>query len=325
MSQLQVEIAAGTESGRRVVLRPGAAVTFGRATGNTLVIDLPFISREHGELRWVASGKAEGEGSWLLANKSPHGTFLDKKRVTRKPRAVVPPQTILVGEEPVLRVLAEVEGDANVYPQPRVEGGQRPSGERREEADEAPPPQQAGLTGRAKLWIGIGVYMTLMLGAFLFVTLNRGTTQARVDAPPDLTPTQIEAFVREPLPEALPSPRLVIEVLAEAEQHRRVASDRALVLAHRAYGRALSMTPGPVLDDALQQKHFEEVQKAVVQEVQRRYAEALAYSKAGAWESAAPAFRDLYEFYDDPGSPIFDNAQRQSGYASRRLGEKRRK
>ena len=330
MSQLQVEIVAGSEAGRRVALRPGGAVTFGRAGTNTLVIDLPFISREHGELRWVPSGKDPASGTWMLTNRSPHGVYLDKKRVTRKPRAVEPPATILIGEEPVLRVLAEVDtGGATERPSNQAAEGKRlPGGEGRSAGGGDAPAgvePQAGLSGRAKVWIGIGVYLALMLGAFLFFSLNRGGGESGPSGmPPALTPQQIAESIRTPLPKQPPSPRLVLEALAKAEQHRRVDDERQQVLALREYQQALAMTRGPVLERAIEQRRFQDVQDRVVQQVQRRYADALADSQANAWESAYPAFRDLYEYYDDYDSIIYRNAQKHAAFASRQLGDRRR-
>ena len=96
MSQLEVAITAGPTRGQRVrVLQSPAA--FGRDPGNPLVIDLPTVSRVHGELH------RDGD-DWTLHNLSPNGTRVNGKRVTTKPRTLHHGDSIVVGDEEVMTV-----------------------------------------------------------------------------------------------------------------------------------------------------------------------------------------------------------------------------
>jgi len=93
---LQVEFLTGPNAGRKLMLRD-ACVTFGRSAERTLPIDLPFVSRQHGEFTF-------DRGQWLLVNHSNNGTLLNGQPVTHKPRPIKGPSTVTIGEDDVFRV-----------------------------------------------------------------------------------------------------------------------------------------------------------------------------------------------------------------------------
>lgn len=150
MSTLQIHILAGQQAGARLQLNE-SPVTFGRSSECTLVLDLPVVSRLHGELQ------VNEEGQWVLVNHSTNGTRVGRKKATKKPLPLTDGTSIIIGDEEVFRVhldaaSASVPADADDK-QPSPPTGQAPG---------------ASTKDRSKLWIGLGVWFAMCIAAMVF-------------------------------------------------------------------------------------------------------------------------------------------------------------
>lgn len=155
MSTLQIHITAGPQAGARLQLNQ-SPVTFGRSADCTLVLDVPVVSRLHGELH------LDETGNWLLTNHSANGTRVGRKKVNKKPVPLADGASIIIGDTEVFRVhlSAESAQESAAAPQPN-------------EAEQNAP--GAGLKGKSKLWIGLGVWFGLCIIAMIFfATLGGG-------------------------------------------------------------------------------------------------------------------------------------------------------
>lgn len=157
MNPLQIHILAGAQAGARLQLNQ-SPVTFGRAGDCTLILDLPVVSRLHGELQ------IDEQGRWILVNHSSNGTRVGRKKATKKPIPLTDGVSINIGDTEVFRVhltppSADDEQDAE-------------QGQAAQPAKQAP---GAGMKGRSKLWIGLGVWFAICIAAMIFfATLSGG-------------------------------------------------------------------------------------------------------------------------------------------------------
>ena len=150
MNPLQIHILAGPQAGARLQLNQ-SPVTFGRAGDCALILDLPVVSRLHGELQ------ADEQGQWVLVNHSSNGTRVGRKKATKKPIALTDGVAITIGDTEVFRVHltpASAEDQADL-------------------ADDVPkqpnqPAAGAGMKDRSKLWIGLGIWFALCIAAMIF-------------------------------------------------------------------------------------------------------------------------------------------------------------
>jgi hypothetical protein len=301
-SPIHVQIDSGPNAGRRLVL-DRSPITFGRAAGNTVVVDPPTASRKHGELAFDG-------GQWWLVNHSSNGTALNGK-VVRDRRPLPERAEIAVGDVVVLRVWA-------------------PRGPAGAEAAEAPAfdeaPTKRGLTGRHKVWIGIGVYLLAMVGLFVFFGTLRGNgTGDDIAAAPELSAEAIRAEIRRPLPRQPPDDRRAREAIEEArERFALVAVETdALFRAHEAYRRALSYTRGDVLEDPADQRRFAVAQRQLTEQVIERYQRAYNLLMSRQYDAAAREFQRLTAFYPDPQSEVFRNSEQQWAQAQRAMQRRR--
>jgi len=153
VSTLQVHIMAGAQAGARLQLNQ-SPVTFGRSPECTLILDVPVVSRQHGELM------IDEQGQWVLVNHSANGTRVGRKKVTKKPIALTDGASITIGDTEVFRVhLTQETADAAAAEQAHDE-------------DDAQQPDQhapgAGAKGKSKLWIGIGVWVGVCIALMIF-------------------------------------------------------------------------------------------------------------------------------------------------------------
>lgn len=152
MNPLQIHILAGAQAGARLQLNQ-SPVTFGRSGDCTLILDLPVVSRLHGELQIDESGQ------WVLVNHSSNGTRVGRKKATKKPIPLTDGASINIGDTEVFRIHFTATTAAAEQPH--------------DIADEEQPVQPdkvpgAGMKGRSKLWIGLGVWFALCIGAMIF-------------------------------------------------------------------------------------------------------------------------------------------------------------
>jgi len=310
---LEVAITAGPTAGQRVRLNRSPA-SFGRGPENQLVIDLPTVSRIHGELRYE-------DDRWVIANLSPNGTQLNRRHVTRKPRPLKDGDHVVVGDQPIFVIsLRDAQDSA-------VSGASGNVG-----ASVAPPPQ-AGLTPRAKLWGSIlGFWLLIFALAFFFTGLDSGDPN-NVPAEPTLSDADLAASIRQPLPAHEPSPRTAGQHFEEAENFYQMinADPRNTFRAYHAYKTALSYAFGddftddrddwggkPIAQLAIAQKRFNELEQRLIADVQRLYKDALGKLNDHRYADARIAFEKVYRLYTDPNNEVYRNAQRQRDLARRR-------
>ena len=320
MSQLEVAITAGPTRGQRVrVLQSPAA--FGRDPGNPLVIDLPTVSRVHGELH------RDGD-DWTLHNLSPNGTRVNGKRVTTKPRTLQHGDSIVVGDEEVMTVTLRPDtvGEQAAAGEPAAAGGAAAS-------IEDTPSRKPKVSNRTKLWASIfGFWVVAFVVAFLLFGGENSSTRADGPDVERLSDEQIAAAIREPLPEQEPNERNAVEWLDRADLYYQtiVADDRNVFRAYNAYRTALSYAIGEDFTDdrdawggkavfelaAAQRRHID-LQRRLIAEVQERYKDAYGKLKSRQYRRAQEAFADLMRYYDAPSNPVIRNAQRQRDLARR--------
>ncbi|MEM6260240.1 MAG: FHA domain-containing protein [Planctomycetota bacterium] len=151
MNPLQIHITAGAQAGARLQLNQ-SPVTFGRSAECTLILDLPVASRLHGEIQYD-----EEAAQWVLVNHSSNGTRVGRKKATKKPVALTDGVSITIGDTEVFRI--------HLTP-----AAQEPQGPAFGDQPEQPgtPAPGVGKKDRSKLWIGLGVWFALCLGAMVF-------------------------------------------------------------------------------------------------------------------------------------------------------------
>ena len=158
MNPLQIHILAGPQAGARLQLNQ-SPVTFGRSGDCTLILDLPVVSRLHGELQ------ADEQGQWVLVNHSSNGTRVGRKKATKKPIALTDGVAITIGDTEVFRV--------HLTPASADEQAAQASEQAQEQPDQPAP--GAGKKDRSKLWIGLCIWFALCIGAMIFfATLGGG-------------------------------------------------------------------------------------------------------------------------------------------------------
>lgn len=197
---LQIHLTAGSRKGQRLQAA-GQTLAFGREAGNALVIDLPEVSRKHGEL------VPQADGSWTLVNHSPNGTLVNGKKATTKPVPLAGEVAIRIGEVEILRLTAPAAGAAAGAPA----------------ADPA-----AGTGGKGNLKLGLGIVCGLSVCAILFALLAPMFSDAPTTGPAAATPKDAQTW-----------PRAEIHRLIDEASHAAGETDQALHEALRNKAHAL--------------------------------------------------------------------------------------
>ena len=308
MTPILVQITAGPAAGKGLRLER-SPITFGRSPDNTVVLDLAHVSRRHGELRYE-------DGRWLLVNHSPNGTKLGSRLVTRQRYPLTGPDAVRIGDVTVLRLFPEAPAAAATGPPART--------------DAAAPQLVRSLSGRAKLWIGIGIYMLIMFGFIVFLlTASRGQDQ-EVDHTTAvvLTAEQIRDQVRTPPMKMPPDARRARKALDQASQFFTQKDEKPLALyrAHDAYRRALSYQKGDTFEHGIDQRRYQDVQRQLSEQVTQQYHAAYTLLRSGQFRRAYEGFNRLTkEYYPAYGSLLFKNAQQHAAAARQAREERRRR
>lgn len=314
MIALQVEYLTGPNAGRKLLMRE-PCITFGRSTERSLPIDLPFISREHGEFRY-------DNGRWLLVNHSNNGTLLNGKPVTHKPRQIKGPCTIAIGDQDVFRVEPRTGGpDESTHVQDTAQTASSPAPD-----NDSTPKDQAG---KAKLWIVIGVFWLVAFGFIAFATFNRAdnsTASPSDHLPKPITAQQIRIEITALPDKSTPDERRAAQALAQAHEFYALIARRpdAIYNAYDAYRTALSYTRGDSFDDPQDQRSFYVLQKRLIAGVTRRYESATHLMQSRQYKAADLAFKDLRTFYPAPDSRLFKDALQREAAARDALNKRRR-
>lgn len=270
-------------------------LTFGRDPRNTVAIEDEHVSRLHGEL-------VLHEGRWLLINRSANGTTLNGRQTPEgRPVEVRAGDVVGVGD----LQLFSVQFSATAL------GPQAPEAH----ADEAPKPP--GVSRRTKLWIGIGIYMAVMLvGIVVFMTAVGPAKKPGSGGLPDpMTAEKIAAEIRQPIKVDLPDARAAEGALEQARNWypRLGGAPDALYRTHRAYKLCLAYSAKRQLE-GIDQLRYQEVEERLVNKVTHDYASAYARLANKEMASAENAFRQLMNVYPDTQSKILDSIRDQLLY-----------
>lgn len=297
MPTIQLQIVTGPGTMRREVFGE-SPVKFGREADNHVVLTEPTASRHHGELRLVESG-------WVLVNLSPNGTRVNGRNVTRKPHPLRDRDTVAIGDATVFQVVLDPV--------------------RAEAEPAAPAADEAERGWKPKLWIGIGVYLLIMLGLVVFLSTLRkdGADGAPIAAM--LTPEAIAAEIAKPPSVARTDPAEARKHLAEATERfqKLTTSDRNLYETYRAYQLAQAYMGKPL--DGIDQRRFDSVRHELTDEVTTLYRRAYGELRQSRFREAQRLFDELTRrAYPDRDSAIYANAQQQLRAATERLKRQRR-
>lgn len=311
MTSLEVTITAGPKEGQRLLVNQSPA-SFGRDAANPLVIDLPTVSRVHGEFRYE-------DDRWQLFNLSANGTSLDRKKLTKKPRPVHDGDTVSIGNQVVMRVaLRSGRGDAVAATD--------------DQAVQDEPARKARINPRAALWISIiGFWVLVFTLAFVFLGLDEPTKDNRPTIKM-LSETDIAEEVRLPREKREESARNAANWFSRAEGYYQTinANDANIYKAYDAYRTALSYTSGNSFNDpasnwaginqaelAQAQLRFFELEERLITDVTEQYKDAYGKLKSQRYDAARDAFKVIMDYYQDPRSDIHRNAQRLRDSARR--------
>ena len=305
MPPIESHILVGSNAGRRLLLEQ-SPITIGRSTENDLVIDLSYVSRRHAELRFA-------DDQWWLVNHSPNGTRLNRRWVTDTPRAIESASRLTIGEEVVMELTPQAAAHAGAPDDGAAEQG---------DGGAESAAGGSGMSRRSKVWIGIGVYLVLMLGLIAFaLTLQDSTGAGGTRLAPELTTEQIEQEIqRRPTP-APPDERRARGALAEASElfHRRESEVAARYRALEAYRAALRYMPGHELPKNIDRRRYRVLQQELMAQLTEQYQSAYNLLRSQQYERALEAFRQLLRMYpagDD--SRLVRNAERHAALARRR-------
>jgi pSer/pThr/pTyr-binding forkhead associated (FHA) protein len=279
-----------------------ATISFGREADNVLVIAGKHASRKHGELRF-------DDEHWSLVNLSTNGTEVNDRRVRDKPCPLNDRDVISVGGEPILelRIVSAVALPSAA-----------PS------ADPIEP--RPGISRRAKLWVGIGIYLILFTGFFLFLnTLTKNKEAGQYVTP--LTAEQIEAEIRKPLakmPEDLRQSEIKLHRARELITSLDSAPDTPYKC-YMAYKTALALAGREHFDPGMDQLNFQGVRVQLTTQVADTYNEAFGNLKGQRFAAATEAFRKLDLIYPDTKSLIHASANALKSRAADDLKQRRRR
>lgn len=316
---IELHILAGKNAGRRLVLDQ-QAITLGRDAHCDITIDLPYISREHAQLRYDEAG-------WVLANQSANGTWLNGKKVTKKPRPLTDASIVTIGDEHVLEIVSLSPPSVAASAAAATASPASSSEDASDQASTAPAPG-TGLTKRAKLWIGIGAYMVLMLAVIVFFSTLDQSASSDNDtlAVPEFTAAAIASEIRQPPRQQLADERTMRKALVEAGELFALRETDPLTRyrAYESYRVAQSYAPDLKLPDSLDARRYQVLEQELIDDVTKRYQEAYNLLHARQYDAAAKAFEKLLERYPaGTSSALFENAQQHWAAAKRALKRKK--
>ncbi len=295
-ASIRITLLTGPGAGREATFTQ-SPITFGRDSGNTLMIAETFVSRQHGQIE-------KTDGDWMLVNQSPNGTKVNRANITTKPRKLRSGDVVAIADTQVLRVtLGDAPADAR-----DDDGGKAPAS--------AATDGKQPLSKRTKLWIGLAAWWVgmLLILAF-FITLNNGGGPGpEVNAGAELTSDQIRAAIEAPPRTQVPNQASARQWLSEARKltGSLQSAPGNVYKAYEAYRNVLAFSGKDRLEDPLDELRYQDVTKRLTQEVIQRYQTAMNRFRGRQYDAAARDFSEITELYHEPGSLIFDNAQKHA-------------
>ncbi|MBI1367529.1 MAG: FHA domain-containing protein [Planctomycetes bacterium] len=282
---IRIQMLTGPNAGLQTT-HTETTLSFGRVAGNTIVIDTPVVSRQHGAL-------VQHEGQWYVQNASPNGTTVNGKLVNDKaPRPLKAGDEVGVGKTKLFAV--------HFTPAPAA--GESDEGTKVE--------RRKPMSGRAKMWIGIGAYMVVMLIVIVIMAMAGGKKKDVIRPGARLAPTAISTEITQPLSRDLDD-REAQRHLQEARNWYARPGSRAdaLYQAYRNYKLALAYSGKTTLDE--DQIKFNATETELVNQVQEEYRVAYEMLLNKQYKAAEEKFRHLSQMYPDADSAIYKNAQEQ--------------
>ncbi len=310
-SSIQIQILAGSAAGRTLRLG-GPQVSIGRDENCDVVIDLPFISRTQCELRLEAD-------RWVLVNRSDNGTQLSRKLVTTKPRPIQDGDVLRVGKQSVAQLTPLIV--------PTADGQKNTLASKPASNADAQQTSSTSRGGRSKLWIGIGIYVVIMLCVIVaFATLTSKPTKTdHIAAIRTVGNEQIAEEIRKPLEKRAPQELKMAEQLQRARElfEMRDSQPDALYRCHEAYQVALTYAAGDTFPDPLDQRRYQLAQDELIQRVTDGYRSASDLLAARRFDEAAAMFARLEAMYPaGRDSAVYRSIQEQHAAARRELDKR---
>lgn len=273
------------------------ALTFGRNAENTITIDDAHLSRVHGEIR------AE-HGQYFLINHSNNGTTLNGKKI-KKPTALNEGDIVGIGK---MQLFAVGISSAPSTAPPPVD----PSSETKAiNSDESEAPK---ISGKAKLWIGIGSFWGIVLLVLLFASPGGGGG-GNLEKPERLTNAEIKAEIIKPMKLPLDERKAARHLQQAQELYPRVTSQiDGVYQCYHDYQLSLAYSDRKDFDRTTQGNYLH-VQDMLINKVQNQYNLAHTLLENKEWNRARAEFETLSQIYRDPDSKITENINKMISYA----------
>ncbi len=294
-ASIRITLLTGPGAGREASFTQ-SPITFGRDPDNTLMLAESFVSRQHGQIEKI-------DGGWDLVNKSPNGTRVNRSNVTTKPRRLKSGDVVAIADTQLLRIAfgedtgADAQANSAAAAAP-AESGKQP------------------LSKRTKLWIGLGVWWVGMLLALaFFMTLgDSGGGNVAPNAGKELSSDEIRAAIEAPPAAQVPNQTIARKRLTEARTltGSLQSAPGNVFKAYAAYRDVLAFSGKDRFEDPLDELRYQDVTKRLTEEVIQRYQTAMNRYRGRQYDAAARDLAEITELYNDPGTLIFDNAQRHA-------------
>lgn len=293
MSVIRIQMLTGPQSGlQNTFTQP--KITFGRVPGNVIVVENEHLSRQHGEVVFQ-------NGGWFLNVLSSNGASVNGRALKGAgPHPLRPGDVVGVGKLRLFTVQFELAA-----PAAPVSGlpGARPA------AEAAPRPK------KSKLWIGLGIYMAIMvvvMGVLALGNMGRSGDQKGDSAgvPSMLSADAIAAEIRRSI-RRTPDERKAAEHLQAARlaYERKDADPGALFAAHMNFKLNMAFSGSDRLADPQDQLRFNAVEDELVARVQKEYGAAYAEVRHKRWDAAEQALRRLVVTYMDQDTRLYKHVQ----------------
>jgi len=303
MATIELHMQSGPDTGGKLSFSSGE-ITFGRSPDNAVVLTSKFASRVHGQLK-------QDDGKWILENLSENGTLVNGRNIRKKSRALSP------GDE--VGLLDEVWFTVD-FQDPAEDEAIAPGAAEDEEARQR--------KKSMRIWIGLGVYLVLMLGGVLVLMnspANPNREEQFIAIPDEVIVRDIQELETVSLPDRNEAERLLRE--ARLRYERKDLSDRALFDAYDAYRRALAYADASdfsTLGNAKDDRRFLALQEELIEEVTATYKDGFAKFKAGQYRKAYNTMNHLAtQLYPDDDSEVVEQAKSIVNAANRQMRNRR--
>ncbi len=292
MNAIHIQVLSGPTTGRSGVF-VDAPITFGRAPTQSVVIDTPLASREHGEL------VVEGD-RWCVVNRSSNGTTGNGKKIGDGPHALMSGDVVGVGKEKLFSVVID---------EPTIETADGVQAPVEAAADDG----EGVKKKKMLLWIVLSVWFLGVFGGLAALKQCEGEGDKGPNTPSVRWWSRGE--IATEIGRLQSGSEVLIEAyekslkLAESAYEQRDYDTRALYTAHTHFKEALMYAKRDYFEDGLVQQKFVDCEKALIEAVVTRYELAYSQSQAGQRDEALRTLGDLQDIYPAYGgdSEFYDN------------------